>query len=416
MKTESPFRRSFNFLLILLTLKIGLYLTLFDSDLFNQTFKLFGRIFIDFILVFYLVIKCRFSLLSLTSHLRRTGSLVFYILFLTLGFTSIIWSTNPIFSLKHFFMVVESFVFSALFISVLFHDQKNKVYDFNIESILVLSITLICLFFLLGAFFNPDLFYRGMRGGEEQRLGGYMMNPNELGMLSNIALGLGLTRTFRKLDLKSILIIVINAFVLFETGSRSSVIGLLVMIVFLLFYLGKPRHFLLYGIAAIVPSYLLVEKIILKTGVEEVLSMNGRIPFWEALINESFSLRPILGNGFMRIAESDYFISFETYSGAMAHNTFIQVLLGLGTIGLILVLIQFLLTLRNAYIHLRSQIFIISIIIPVVVNSMTEFGIYGMSNYGVLFWQILVIYLVIDWPQIKFSNDNLNLDWKVETI
>jgi O-antigen ligase len=309
-------------------------------------------------------------------------------------------------------MVAESFVFSALFISVVYHIRKNKVLEFNIESLFVISITLVSLIFLIGSFLNPDFFYRGMRGGEEQRLGGYIMNPNELGMLSNIALGLGLTRTFRKLDLKSILIILINAFVVFETGSRSSVIGLLLMLVFLLFYLGKPRHYLLYGIASVVPAYLLTGKIILKTGFEEVLSMTGRIPFWKALIDESFSLRPILGNGFMRIADSDYFMSFETYSGAMAHNTFMQVLLGLGIIGLILVLIQFFLTLRNAYKHLNSNVFIISIIIPVVVNSMTEFGIYGMSNYGVLFWQFLVIYLVIDWPRIKCSSNNLNLEFK----
>jgi hypothetical protein len=33
---------------------------------------------------------------------------------------------------------------------------------------------------------NPDVFFRLTDGGEEARLGGTMMNPNELGMLAGV--------------------------------------------------------------------------------------------------------------------------------------------------------------------------------------------------------------------------------------
>jgi hypothetical protein len=35
------------------------------------------------------------------------------------------------------------------------------------------------------------------------------------------------------------------------------------------------------------------------------------------------------------------------------------------------------------------------IIIPVLINSFTEFGIFGETNYGILFYQLLVLYISI---------------------
>jgi len=40
--------------------------------------------------------------------------------------------------------------------------------------------------FIVGMWVAPDTFYRLTHGGEEARLGGLMLNPNELGMLAGV--------------------------------------------------------------------------------------------------------------------------------------------------------------------------------------------------------------------------------------
>jgi hypothetical protein len=42
---------------------------------------------------------------------------------------------------------------------------------------------------------------------------------------------------------------------------------------------------------------------------------------------------------------------------------------------------------------------LIGILIPIVINSFTEFGIFGESNYGIIFYQIIIF-------SIAFRNNN----------
>jgi hypothetical protein len=76
----------------------------------------------------------------------------------------------------------------------------------------------------------------------------------------------------------------------------------------------------------------------------------------------------------------------------MTHNTFMQVLLGLGLVGLSIVLLQltvFLWTLRRVA-DKKYRLTVWLILIPLLVNSLTEFGIFGETNYGILFYLFLV--------------------------
>jgi O-antigen ligase len=98
----------------------------------------------------------------------------------------------------------------------------------------------------------------------------------------------------------------------------------------------------------------------------------------------------------MRIDIADKFDSLHAYAGAMTHNTFLQVLLGLGLTGLMVVLLQLSFTLYTLY-HmsdrqLRRQLLLL--LIPLLVNSCTEFGIFGETNYGILFYLFLVFSVV----------------------
>jgi exopolysaccharide production protein ExoQ len=104
---------------------------------------------------------------------------------------------------------------------------------------------------------------------------------------------------------------------------------------------------------------------------------------------------PLFGFGFMRIAYKDFFQSVHTYAGQMTHNTFIQVLMNLGFVGFTLVLFQVIFTIRGFVQQLSKEktLFTIGVFIPILINSLTEFGIFGETNYGILFYQVLIFYI-----------------------
>lgn len=323
---------------------------------------------------------------------------LFYVAYLLLGLYSLLWSTKISYSLLQWVMVSESMIFSYYFIKIVFVINQFYEKKLRIHKLLAYPIFFVVLIFIIGMWVRPEEFFRLTHGGEVSRLGGYFMNPNELGML--IVIGLALFIMDLKTDgfkWTTILLIFVLIYALILTGSRSSLIGFLLI---LLFFVKKSsskvlKIFALIALVFFVP--IVFTKVVVKEGdMGEVLSMTGRIPFWTALLTEGLPQKPLLGNGFMRIADQDYFESVHTYAAKMTHNTFIQVLLNLGFIGFIICLFQLFFTLRA---HLISKdenrkFLFVAIFIPILINSFTEFGIYGEANFGILFWQLLIFLYV----------------------
>lgn len=104
--------------------------------------------------------------------------------YLALGLVSLLWSTNPGYSFLQWVMDVESLVFAYFFVKCFLLLKEffpgNPVRFFHV---LGNAVFIILLGFLVGTLVAPDVFFRLTHGGEEARLGGYLMNPNELGML-----------------------------------------------------------------------------------------------------------------------------------------------------------------------------------------------------------------------------------------
>ena len=166
------------------------------------------------------------------------------------------------------------------------------------------------------------------------------------------------------------------------------------------------------GVVLAIPAIL--KFVIFKEGggVEEVMSMTGRIPFWTALLNEGIVREPFFGYGFMRINYFDTFQGDNTYPGRMTHNTFMQVLMNVGFVGFFIVFWQLVTTLRNFFKmpnHTYHNFFI-AIFIPAIINSFTEFGVFGEANYGILFYQFLIILYVMK-SGTDFSMTQ-NVKWK----
>jgi len=146
-------------------------------------------------------------------------------------------------------------------------------------------------------------------------------------------------------------------------------------------------------------------------GLEEVLSMTGRLPFWHALLTEGLPREPLLGYGFMRIAYGEYFQSVHTYAAQMAHNTFIQVLMNLGLVGFTIVMVQLTATIKGFVRTSSPQLRLLGVglLIPILINSFTEFGIFGMTNYGILFYQFLICFVSLRFHALLTDRERLQL-------
>ncbi|WP_076550564.1 O-antigen ligase family protein [Chryseobacterium ureilyticum] len=394
-----------NQMFIILLLMVACFFTWSENVAITRGIKVVGRmgVMISSIFVYQKIIN--YGSVNSLSY-KNIFSPVLYLVYLTLGFISFSWSTNPGFSALQWFMTFQSLVFAYFFVKSLktldiyFEGHPIRLYHLLGNTVFVLQ-----LIFVIGMWSAPDVFFRLTDGGEEARLGGTMMNPNELGMLAGVGSACLIFDLYRfKNKIWTIVKILVILYALFMTGSRSSLIGILLII---FFHVNQTKQkklkFAIIAVVAAVAPFA-VYTVILKGGnqdrLDEVMSLTGRLPFWKALITEGLPREPLLGFGFMRIDYKEFFQSAHTYPGKMTHNTFMQVLMNLGFIGLTIVLFQVFFTIKSILSEQKElKLMLIGMLIPIIINSFTEFGIFGESNYGILFYQIIIF-------SIAFKNNH----------
>ena len=399
-------KKTERFLFISLLLMVACFFTWSENVAITRGIKIVGRmgVMLSSIYIYRKIIK--YGAVNSLVY-KNVFPYFFYVGYLFLGFLSIMWSTNPGFSALQWFMTFQSVVFAYFYIkSIKLLDCYFEGHKIRLYHMLGNTVFLLQLIFVIGLWVNPDVFFRLTNGGEEARLGGFLMNPNELGMLAGVGIAcliFDLYGTRKKFW--TIFKIIIIFYALFMTGSRSSLIGVLLII---FFHINQTKQtglkFAIIGLVLLVAP-IAVYKVILKDGdserLEEIMSLTGRLPFWKALITEGLPREPLLGFGFMRIDYKEFFQSTHTYPGKMTHNTFMQVLMSLGFIGLCIVLTQVFFTIKAFFKENKeTELMLIGILIPIVINSFTEFGIFGESNYGILFYQLIIF-------SVTFKNSTL---------
>ncbi|MBL4561482.1 MAG: O-antigen ligase family protein [Labilibaculum sp.] len=413
---------------ILLFIMIASYFSPSESASFTQLFKIGSRL-IALVWCFLLYhSNCRKGMIASFVY-KNNMALWLYIAYLLLAFASFLWitegperSAKVAYSVLQWNMTLQSFLFVYFFAKLyLQHNYFFSDYPVNLIRLLAEVITLIALILLIGSLIAPDIFYRSMRGGSEIRLGGYLMNPNELGMLNSMGAGLALLLLFKEnKKWKAGVMFAISLLSLALTSSRSSVIAfLLIAMLILQKKAGLQLKIVAFGLIGVAIPFIL-QYVIFKAGnVEEVLSMTGRIPFWTALLDEGIVKEPFLGYGFHRIAYTNRFESLTAYPGHMTHNTFLQVLMNLGFIGFLITLFQIIFLVRGVIKSKdkeKKEIFL-AMSIPLFINSITEFGIFGQTNYSIFFYQFLIFLVVLKYnpafnPQekiaVKIFYQNLN--------
>lgn len=388
-------------LIVLLSLRIASYFVLTDNVALVQLTKASLRICLTGLLAVIYFFQSRKTSTGFWKLLQR-APWVLYILYLVLGAASLLWSTSFEASVLQWLMDVEGLIFVWMFMSVLYALKQKDTYTcFDLNKIIAPAVLLVSFSFTIGIYLNPEQFNRLTHGGTVSRLGGYIINPNELGMLLVIGIScfLPLLVKDKKFRISVALSMLLLIYQLILTGSRSSLIGLLlVLLVYAIWYGNRVSKLLIVASAfAIVP--IAGWSFFVKQGqIAELFTLTGRIPFWHDLLTYNFPKEPWLGFGYMRIDYSDKFDSLNAYAGAMTHNTFLQVLLGLGMSGLLLVLIQI-----SVFAYFLSKMAdkglkrsMTLILIPLLINSFTEFGIFGETNYGIIFYLFLVFSATVE--------------------
>ncbi len=400
-------------LTIILFFKIAGFFTVSESVAITRVVKIFVRLMMTvFLLFIFARIKPRTGVASFTHNNRP--AIVFYLLYFLLGFFSMLWTSDLMVTTLQLIMDVELLFFSyILFRFIVYVNHYSGDRQIRISHLLAISIWMIMLVMLIGKTVLPDKFFRLTHGGDVARLGGFLMNPNELGMLCVIGASMGyveLMKVKRKLFVMIVILTMVYGLVL--TQSRSSMIAF--MMVTGIFVNGSNSRLLKLGMysAMILAVPFIINSIFIKAGdIQEVLSMTGRLPFWQALLTEALPEEPLWGFGFMRIYYTDYFAGVNTYAAKMTHNTFVQVLLNLGLVGFGIVLIQMFFTLR-AYWSSKDKykrLVFLGIFLPALVNSFTEFGIFGETNFGILFYQFLIMLWVVEFnPRLSVSEKITN--------
>lgn len=411
---QEKYLRRINFLMLaILFIMVGGFFTWSENVGLTRLIKVVSRIGMTLAIIFlHQNIISRGAVGSF--RWKNAGSPLLYLAYLILGFASFLWSTKVSYSALQWFMDIESLVFSFFFIKSLIlldtYFPGNKIKFYNL---LGNTVFLLIAIFIFGMIINPDDFFRLVEGGESKRLGGYIMNPNELGMLCGVGISSLIFDLYRKQDRKwTVVKLLTMVYALILTKSRSSLIGLLLIVFFHIRQSSNKNLKIITYLGSLLIIPVAVEKVIMrKGGLEEVLSMTGRMPFWKALITEGLPREPWLGFGFMRIDYKDHFESVHTYAGHMTHNTFIQVLMNLGFIGFTIAMTQLFLTIVGFLREKEEEkkLMLMGILIPVIINSLTEFGIFGETNYGILFYQLLIFSISIESSKLLSRKEKILL-------
>ncbi len=397
-------------------IKVAGYFSIVEERAVNQIFKTISRLGMTGSILF---VQYKLKKLGCPTSFKYENILapILYLVYLAIGFASFGWSTDPGYSALQWFMTFESFVFVFFYMRVV--AMVNHYFPerrIDLVKVFTWAFFPIMIIFIIGAFVEPDTFYRSMRGGEETRLGGWIMNPNELGMLSSMAAALAylyITKSEKKSKVWGTLMIIVAIVVLAMTSSRSSAIGFLLIMGVLVLISDNVKLKIAMVAAGLIALPLLVKFVIFKDdgGVEEVMSMTGRLPFWKALLGEGIVREPFFGYGFMRINYTDYFQGLNTYPAKMTHNTFMQVLMNLGFVGFFVTFWQLVVTTRVALLKKTGiyRDFFIAVYIPIIINSFTEFGIFGEANYGIIFYHYLILLYVVEIKTRLTARENVQL-------
>ncbi len=380
-------------LLIVLLLILILPFYAFDDKSFSNAQYTNLKFYLRFILFFIIIKNFNFLKIKIFS---KFSSFKFYLVYVIIALISILFSPDKLYSTIKFSEILAMLMTSIIIVN----KYVKNLYDIPKIIFIIIGFYIIS-FLIIANTFYPSL-YRLMGYDGSLRLGGGLVNPNLLGYCMAISF---ISLEFIKIKYNKYIIITVQLFLIYGiylTLSRS-VIVFFIIYLFINFVYRKKVFLALIILVLMFFSKLIynnfIESFTRGEGFERVLSFSGRIPIWKELISiYKFDIYSLFGHGFQMLSENGLGIKINNFGAThsteltMAHNNFIQVLFGMGILGLIfsiLVLIKLYseillipnIRLLNFFRHTFWAIFTFSFV---------EFGVYGSPNILTLVFSIFI--------------------------
>ena len=242
--------------------------------------------------------------------------------------------------------------------------------------------------------------------GALNRFSGFFANPNGLGMVAMLGFFISIatqsTKQVRNCRF-GFLTLIIDLVAIILSGSRASLIGLLAgLIIYMMFTRenNKTRTssiitvsvlLVLFGALVFIPDVLLTNF--------GRLGDSGRIDIWQNYI--AFGMKsPLWGQGFS--ASPEAYNSFIRSIGQPltlgAHNSYLQMFMGLGIVGLMITFWGFFRIFAHGFRvirHLKANTFLVSLYAAVIaglINAVFEAWLFSFGNgTTVIFWLVVTI-------------------------
>lgn len=303
-------------------------------------------------LLFYFVGSCLATWLLIQNKMGRTfisqwmrNSIL--LLFIGLATISILWSVRPTTTLYYLLILLFSTILAAFF-GAFFSSEQWLGLLAGTGAIIVVACVMLSLLFPQAVIMGPP---------HEGAWRGIYWHKNLTGSLMafwNAVFLLWGLRTSRgpkwHVSASAILYLVSLVFVFISRSAAGIAIwaGLNAVILAILLWnkfrpLLKRRHYLWLGGTALIVFLLAVVNLDFIFGLlDRDINLTGRIPLWNYLLETAVKPKPLLGHGFSAIWDDREFRNHVTLAQGWpfiitnSHNGFIDVLLGVGTIGFIL--------------------------------------------------------------------------------
>jgi O-antigen ligase len=272
------------------------------------------------------------GILRNTHALRRAGpAALWMVAYALLAITSLTYSISP------FISAWKGFEVLVLVVTVISLAGKLRTLD-DIQStlnILWLMLLFLILTALFGTLFVPERAFAKLELSSSIVISGVYpeINANSLtqfsALLAVVIVALVLKPGRRAWGLGHIMVMILSTTTMLMAHSRTSILAGLVALLTVIYYAGRRALFIGSLIAAVLAwtSAEFVADYILRGQSQEVfLSMSGRTHFWEGAW-PYFLQSPMLGHGF-------YSAQRVIIGTSSVDNTYLEVVLGLGILGL----------------------------------------------------------------------------------
>lgn len=330
-------------------------------------------------------------------------------------------------SLNDLKLWIAAFIYILLMIMVL----PEEGYKTVIPNILIFSVFLSSLLGNLGYVFNLSGFTDVQMGGQLTRNIGGALDPNNLSLMLIATLPLILYRlTYAKSKAARILYLVVILNHVISIGLTFSRGGFLIFILILLFLAFEYRHyFKAKYIGFVLMGFMLFAGLFTTVMPDKFWQRQSSFISWEdsslirrasyiIVASDAFLERPLLGFGpdsfYQLYAETDYARLDKLtgiFKGRYAHNSYIEILIGTGVIGLSVFLIIMFKTmraftmakLRYLQANLREEAFLISSMRMYFLTTLIYLFVFSETHH-----KFLLVGIAMSQLALRFSKEALD--------